>query len=287
MISRRTVLRLGAMAIAGSAGAWRLGRGGSVARAATPAGDDVAPPNQPLLIVNADDFGMADAINRGIVEGHAHGIVTSTSLLVNWPGAQSAAKLADKYPELSVGLHVDLTSIQRLGNSPGYLRAVREQIERQFDAFTRLMNQPPTHMDSHHHVHMRFNVVRVFLEMSERYELPLRGVSAVNYIGGFYGQWPPGHADLARISPSALIALLERVGPGLWQLGCHPGYFASNVDDGYGREREVELRSLTDVSVRAALDHRSIRLVSYRDYPRLVAGTTYVGSRMPLDEGQR
>src|SRR5947199_10468 len=33
------------------------------------------------LIVNGDDFGASPAINRGIMEAHLHGILTSTSIL--------------------------------------------------------------------------------------------------------------------------------------------------------------------------------------------------------------
>ena len=33
------------------------------------------------LIVNADDFGISEAVNRGIVEAHDRGIVTSTSIM--------------------------------------------------------------------------------------------------------------------------------------------------------------------------------------------------------------
>ena len=33
------------------------------------------------LIVNADDFGIAEAVNRGIVEAYDRGIVTSTSIM--------------------------------------------------------------------------------------------------------------------------------------------------------------------------------------------------------------
>ena len=37
------------------------------------------------LIVNGDDFGASRGINRGILEAHRSGILTSTSLLVNTP----------------------------------------------------------------------------------------------------------------------------------------------------------------------------------------------------------
>ncbi len=39
------------------------------------------------LIVNADDFGRSPGINRGILETHLRGIVTSTTVMVNFPDA--------------------------------------------------------------------------------------------------------------------------------------------------------------------------------------------------------
>ena len=35
-------------------------------------------------IVNVDDFGQSPGINRGIIEAHEHGIVTSASLMMRW-----------------------------------------------------------------------------------------------------------------------------------------------------------------------------------------------------------
>ncbi len=59
------------------------------------------------LIVNADDFGQSFGVNRGIMEAHERGIVTSASLMVRWPAAREAAAYARKYPRLSLGLHFD------------------------------------------------------------------------------------------------------------------------------------------------------------------------------------
>ena len=42
---------------------------------------------QRYLIVNADDFGQSPGINRGVIEAHENGIVTSASLMVRWPAA--------------------------------------------------------------------------------------------------------------------------------------------------------------------------------------------------------
>src|SRR5579884_3453160 len=60
------------------------------------------------LIVNADDFGLTSGVNRGIIEAHEHGIVTSASLMVRGAAAKEAADYALGRAELSVGLHLDL-----------------------------------------------------------------------------------------------------------------------------------------------------------------------------------
>src|SRR6266849_943322 len=60
------------------------------------------------LIVNADDFGQSHGVNRGIIEAHEHGVVTSASLMVRWPAADEAVVYSRAHRELSLGLHLDL-----------------------------------------------------------------------------------------------------------------------------------------------------------------------------------
>lgn len=62
------------------------------------------------LIINADDFGLSEGVNRGIREAHTAGSVTSASLLVNTPGFTDAVHLARQLPSLGVGLHLNLTT---------------------------------------------------------------------------------------------------------------------------------------------------------------------------------
>src|SRR5258708_20537878 len=63
----------------------------------------------PILIVNADDFGLTDGTNRAIIDAHCHGIVTSTSLLANGYAFDHAVELAHQHPALGVGVHLTLT----------------------------------------------------------------------------------------------------------------------------------------------------------------------------------
>src|SRR5438067_10426812 len=64
----------------------------------------------PRLVINADDFGLSAGVNRGILEAHAAGTVSSTSLLVNAPGFADAVRGARSAPGLGVGLHLNLTA---------------------------------------------------------------------------------------------------------------------------------------------------------------------------------
>jgi len=60
------------------------------------------------LIVNADDFGLTAGVNRAILETHASGVVSSTTLMANGPAFEDAVKAARSAPNLSVGCHVVL-----------------------------------------------------------------------------------------------------------------------------------------------------------------------------------
>lgn len=63
------------------------------------------------LIVNADDLGLTRPVNRGIVEAHRHGIVTSATLMANGGAFDDAVALARAEPRLAVGCHVDLVQL--------------------------------------------------------------------------------------------------------------------------------------------------------------------------------
>ena len=69
------------------------------------------------LIINADDFGLTEGVNRAIIEGHAHGAVTSATLMATAPGFADAVRLAKSYPGLSIGCHVVLVDGLPVSNS--------------------------------------------------------------------------------------------------------------------------------------------------------------------------
>lgn len=60
------------------------------------------------LIVNADDFGLSSGINRGILQAHQEGIVTSTTVMACGERFGEATSLSVQAPRLSVGCHLVL-----------------------------------------------------------------------------------------------------------------------------------------------------------------------------------
>ena len=223
-----------------------------------------------LLIVTADDFGISRGVNRGIVEAHRAGILTSTSLMVNRPAAEQAADVGRACPDLSIGLHLEL-------DADG-ARDVPTELTRQFSRFTELVGAPPTHVDSHHDVHKNPRVLPDVLALARRLGVPLRGYSHVRHLSKFYGQWG-GETHLEQISVDGLLRLLDtELGPGVTELTCHAGYVDEGLTSSYSVEREAELRTVCDPRVRPALVERSIRLVGFRDLPALMAAS-------PVSEG--
>jgi len=236
------------------------------------------------LIVNADDFGADEHVNRGIIQAHARGIVTSASLMVDMPGARAAVRLAGRHPGLSVGLHVDFTSKGRtidLSDSG----ALQRELSRQLDAFRALTGTLPTHLDSHHHMHRESPAARLFLAVSRDHGIPLRGSSRVKYLGDFYGQWADGRTDLSLIGIDALVALLQKLRPGFTELACHPGTAECRFDAVYSWQREFEVQALTDPRAKAVVARAGIRLISYREYPTLVEPATTPRTAGPVLSG--
>src|SRR5262245_56880632 len=151
------------------------------------------------LIVNADDFGASRGINRGIIDAHCRGILTSASLLVTTPWSREAASLGRAASELSVGLHADLGPTP-IRTAEDWRREARDELRGQFIRFRELMGHLPTHLDSHHNVHRHPELLPLFQELARDYDLPLREHSSVRHYSNFYGQWG-GETHPEQISP--------------------------------------------------------------------------------------
>ena len=147
------------------------------------------------LIVNADDFGLSECVNLGIVEAAKAGAIQSTTLLACGRAFDHAIQLARRVPQLNIGIHLCLDEevpllppeeIPSLVGSDGHfldrgallkgLLAFRNvdlgqvraeldaQIRRCLDAGVSL-----THFDGHGHAHVYPGVVDVVVDLAREY----------------------------------------------------------------------------------------------------------------------
>ena len=147
------------------------------------------------LIVNADDLGWTRGVNRGIVEAHRKGLVTSTTLLANGRAYDSALEAARQNPQLGIGVHLNLSDgpptapanqVPGLLNDAGELdggpeglllliarRGLQmEEVEREWDAQIRKIREcgiTPTHLDGHKHVQMLPGLFEMALRLAKKH----------------------------------------------------------------------------------------------------------------------
>jgi chitin disaccharide deacetylase len=239
------------------------------------------------LIVNADDFGLSDGVNAGVLRAHRDGIVTSASLMVRGPSAARAAALAAAHPTLSIGLHLDIAEWERRAGvwRPVYLVAdpddecaVRAAAKRQLRWFRSLVGADPTHLDSHQHVHRDGAVLSVATSLATELGVRLRHRSSARYCGAFYGNDRDGAAIPDAVGVENLLAIVDGLGRGVHELCCHPAA-ALDFSGAYRVPRLTELRTLCDPRVRAGLAQRGVRLSAHS--ARGGTACAYYGANSP------
>lgn len=215
------------------------------------------------LIVNGDDFGASLGINRGILEAHRNGILTSTSVLVNRAASVEVRAVARSCPDLSLGLHLELDRAEPT--------RLPEQLDGQLQRFVELVAAPPSHVDSHHDVHRDPRIAPQVRAWADQLGLPLRGFSRARHLSRFYGQWG-GESHPEQINAASLLAIVDaEEREGIIELSCHPGYVEPEFETSYAAEREIELRTLCSDAVRQGLLARGIHLIGFRDMPAELA----------------
>ena len=257
------------------------------------------------IIINADDFGLNEGRTRAILEFMREGVVSNTTLMTNMPFADQAVRMAKTAGvDASVGLHLNLTqgrpltaemartsffctaggefneqfhnrTLTRL-RVPRSVRAVlraelRAQIERYLE-----FGLTERHLDSHHHAHTDFSVMRELLPLLREYEFKSVRLSA-NFPWSAYGlakkiyklafnSWIPRTLKKTHYfcQPGAADEHWGELDGACVELMTHP----MRCRDGAGDDSDVrgEYETKFD-SLRALLDRHSgdYRLVSYAE----------------------
>ncbi len=150
------------------------------------------------VIINADDFGLSEAVNSAVDRAHTEGVLTSATIMANMPAADEAVKIAKKLPGLGVGVHLNLSegkplskdsSVDCLLNSNGEFglspfklsvlsiagHKVRSAIRTELAAQIQWVldnSLTPTHLDSHNHIHTLPTIYPIVCDLGRRFEIP-------------------------------------------------------------------------------------------------------------------
>lgn len=221
------------------------------------------PPDARLLILHADDIGIAHAVNAAVMTAFEKKAIDSGSVMVPCDAFAEFASWARSRPSLDLGIHLTLTSspsarsrpvlprekVATLVDADGFFpltwpatpvfsltemeAELRAQIERAAEVGIDI-----THLDAHQHILQlrRPDVFAVLLKLTQHYRLPFR-VSKSWYARA---PWLAGDAKKANvplerlISPGAKDSTAEAwnswyadrarsIPPGLSELFMHPG----------------------------------------------------------------
>ncbi|WNY87595.1 chitin disaccharide deacetylase [Leclercia adecarboxylata] len=248
-----------------------------------------------LLIVNADDFGLSKGQNYGIVEACRHGVVTSTTAMVNGEAIEHAAALSRDLPDLGVGMHFVLTLGMPLTAMPGLTRdgllgkwiwemaeqgtlpleEIARELDCQFNRFVDLFGREPTHIDSHHHVHMIPVIFPLVAEFARRKGVALRADRQVDMPGETGGNLPPTTDGFSsafygdEISEALFLSVLDRSvqqGERSLEVMAHPAFIDNTIrKSAYCWPRLAEMEVLTSTSLKYAIAERGYRLGTFGD----------------------
>jgi predicted glycoside hydrolase/deacetylase ChbG (UPF0249 family) len=140
------------------------------------------------LIVTADDFGLTESINEGIIKARSEGIVTAASMIPTGEAFEQAAAAAKDVFAGAVGAHLALTETKPLlktskkyKNHNSFYLALLSGAVTQEDIYAELKTQIElirskglriNHINSHEHVHMIPRVLEIFVRLANEYGIP-------------------------------------------------------------------------------------------------------------------
>ena len=186
------------------------------------------------LIVNADDFGLHAAVNRGILAAHTEGIVSSTSLMAGGAALDDAVRIAKQCPQLGVGVHLTLVGARPVlpvaevsslldeagdfyGSYPLFIKRflrgkirlaeVERELAAQIDR-VRMAGIQPSHLDSHQHLHVLPGIGGIVLDLARRFSI--RAIRIPAEPVAFIGATPATVGRLAGRGGLTMLANLFR-----------------------------------------------------------------------------
>jgi chitin disaccharide deacetylase len=262
------------------------------------------PADARLLIINADDFGMCNAVNEAIFRTLMEGVVRSTSLMVPCPWALHAIHFLREHPDIPFGVHltaicdaddyswspitsrekvpslVDKTGhFYRPDRFPEFLDlAGLDQLEVEFRAQIEAVlaaGVKPTHLDWHYlRIERRADISDLMLRLAKEYGLAFR-VAGRSFIQKVQSQGLPTNDynfldswTLDPVNKSARYAqMLRELPAGLSEWAVHPGLDNSELlamEPDGNHFRQTDFDFWTSQEAKDIVKEEGIILLDYR-----------------------
>jgi predicted glycoside hydrolase/deacetylase ChbG (UPF0249 family) len=165
------------------------------------------------------------------------------------------------------------------------MEEVKMEWRAQIEEFVKAAGRKPTHLDSHHHSsYFTPELFRGMLELANEYDCAIRfpftpdispELEETNqHIPDLLTEFNPLRPDAFYVdfydegaTQEGLLSLINNLKEGTSEIMCHPGH----VDDAfanesvYNRQRERELKILTDPSIKEAIQANGIRLITFAE----------------------
>ena len=246
--------------------------------------------NKKYLIINADDFGLSEGVNKGIIDAHLNGVLTSTTMLVGGKFFGEAVDLAKKYPSLKVGIHLALTldtskpisdyKFKTLTKDDGTFKKGVEWIkdvdvaeaEIEFRAqIEKFLNSglAASHLDSHHHIHcFHSGLNKLVQNLAIEYNLPVRQCQNKMDVLTTDMMYHSFHKE--GVSIENLISILSDIKDHkgkYFEIMSHPAILDDYLESvtTYYAEREVELEILKSDIIKEIISEYNIELIGFDD----------------------
>lgn len=209
------------------------------------------------LVINADDFGYSFSVNKGIIEGHEAGIITSTTVLVDAIAAKEARELSN-YPGLSVGLHFNPKPDEEL----------EDEFKRQLDLFESIVGRKPDSIDTHKQLPTDREKIKGLLQKySDQTGTPVRRLGKAKFIDSFCGieLGGTGKLDESKVTVDGLKHAIDEATDEVNEIMTHAGYCDEYLlsKSSYNTSREIELKSLLDPSIKPYIESKGLKLVNW------------------------
>ena len=278
------------------------------------------------LIINADDLGLSRSVNNAVKLAFEKEVITGSSLMACGKAFHDGLQILKDLKTTDIGVHLTLTGnlkpssldpsrVESLLNKNGsfcsdyksfafkYLRRkidpeqIRWELKSQIEKVTR-EGFKVTHLDSHEHIHMLPEVLKITVALAEEFDVPYVRIPAEpcylfkkdfkvkdlvrHYALSFFNRrfrnifnnlkmkkndYFLGHFHAGRMNEELIKFIIDNIKDGINELAVH---ICTNSplfkqDFPWYKNGNIELETLMNMGLKDILNEKGIKLVSHKE----------------------